>query len=148
MFFSLLSLLMFPCWKTRASTANRYQCKGVGRTRSCFRIRQSCSCMASNVQVLHPEWRTLTACPALGMSCFSCVLRCLVLKACLLCSSAEKMQKRCWWNTWVADQSPAQGWLHLPCSAATVCSSYLQKKTDVESSVLSILLNGRLCSGL
>lgn len=145
MFFSLLSLLMFLCWKTRASTANRYQCKGVGRTRSCFRIRQSCrsGCMASNVQVLHPEWRNVL------LQLCSEMLRAEGLFALQLSrKDAEKMQKRCWWNMWVADQSPAQGWLHLLCSAATVCSSYLQKKTDVESSVLSILLNGRLCSGL
>lgn len=131
MFFSLLSLLMFLCWKTRASIANQYQWKGVGKTRSCFRIRQSCRSgwMTSDVQVLHPVWRALTACQVLGISCFSCVLRCLVLKACLLCSSAV-----CWcrkdtcksaWDTWAADQSPAQGWFNLLCSAVTICSSYL-----------------------
>lgn len=72
MFFSLLSMLMFLCWKTRASTANQYQWKGVGRTRSCFRIRQSCrsGCMASSLEVLQPVWRTLTACQALEMSSF------------------------------------------------------------------------------
>lgn len=36
--FSLLSLLTLQCWEISASVANPFQWKGVGKTRSCFRI--------------------------------------------------------------------------------------------------------------